>query len=164
MIKIGELRPNANNTQAVTVTLDKEDAEKLVKDGIIRVGVVNCTVEKRIKVTKCRRCWSYEHTATECTGTDRSKFCYKCGKDGHAAKDCTDEVACPICQTKGHITGSGKCPAFRRALNQIRREQTYSRLAQGKFPPTTQYQEEKYLSPSNAKVLTTELKPLSCNP
>lgn len=55
IMKISELRPNANNTQAVTVTLDKEDAEKLVKNDHIRIGLVNCAVERRLRISKCGR-------------------------------------------------------------------------------------------------------------
>ncbi|KAJ8936221.1 hypothetical protein NQ314_012450 [Rhamnusium bicolor] len=50
MIKISELRPNANHTAAVTLALGKEEADLLLKDNQIRIRLVRCKMEKRIEV------------------------------------------------------------------------------------------------------------------
>lgn len=68
---ISEIRPNANNTQAITISSSKEDADKLALEGQLRIGVVNCTVEKRINLQRCFRCWCYDHIAEGCKGPDR---------------------------------------------------------------------------------------------
>lgn len=47
---LGEVRPNANNTLAITLTLDKEKAAKILEDGKLGVGLVICTAEKRAQL------------------------------------------------------------------------------------------------------------------
>ncbi|KAJ8939472.1 hypothetical protein NQ318_022526 [Aromia moschata] len=46
--KVSKPRPSANNTQAVTISLEKTEADKILNKGKIRIGIVNCTTEKRI--------------------------------------------------------------------------------------------------------------------
>lgn len=84
--KITEMRPQANNTQAITLTIGTKEAKKILGDGILTVGMVRCQVEKRLRVDRCYKCWSYDNKATECKGPDRSRSCHKCGEDGHEAK------------------------------------------------------------------------------
>ncbi|CAG9773642.1 unnamed protein product [Ceutorhynchus assimilis] len=113
--KLSELRPQANGTQAVTLTVEKKLAEKLTADKYIKIGLVRCYIEKNVTVERCRKCWSHNHITSNCTGPDRTKACYKCGKEGHQAKDCQEEESCPICQTNGHRAGTGKCLAFKKS-------------------------------------------------
>lgn len=121
--KVSELRPYANNTQAATITIPKGDAEKLFKIGFLTVGLVRCTLEKRIKMTRCYNCWSYDHKASECTGPNRTNLCFNCGLENHASKDCSNQEACPICEQAGHKAGTLKCQIFKAALSQARREE-----------------------------------------
>ncbi|KAJ8933806.1 hypothetical protein NQ314_013778 [Rhamnusium bicolor] len=121
MIKISELRPNANHTAAVTLALGKVKADLLLKDNQIRTGLVRCKMEKRLEVKKCTRCWACDHKTADCQGPDRRSLCFKCGKERHPSKECTEEEACPMCQERRHKAGSGKCQAFRRALSRARK-------------------------------------------
>lgn len=69
--KVGELRPMAKNTQAVTITTTKSNAAALLKNKLLRIGLINCRVEKRIQLQKCTKCWSYDHRSDKCTDPDR---------------------------------------------------------------------------------------------
>lgn len=60
--KIGDFRPYANGTLAVSITIGEKEAEKLLKQGMIIVDMVRCHIERRIQLTKCFGCWSFDHT------------------------------------------------------------------------------------------------------
>lgn len=122
-VKIGNLRPMTNNTQAVTITLPKDAAEQIIKDKWLKIGLVSCRVERRIQLGRCSKCWAYDHKTSECSGPDRTKLCYKCGRDGHQAKECQNEMFCAICSEQGHSAGSGRCTVFKRMLSIARREE-----------------------------------------
>lgn len=121
--KISELRPLNNDTLAATITLSANDAEKVLKEGPIRIGLVKCKVEKRLNIRRCQRCWSHDHYSDACNGPDRSKNCFKCGQSDHSSKDCKKEEACPLCTTSGHKMGTMKCPKFKFALKNGRLEE-----------------------------------------
>lgn len=118
---LGELRPNARNTMAVTLTVCREDAEKIIENKEIQIGLVRCSVEKRIALNRCFKCWSFDHQTTECKGPDRSRLCFKCGQEGHKGSECKNGKECPLCETSGHAAGSGQCNAFKRALSSARK-------------------------------------------
>jgi hypothetical protein len=139
--KVGALRPHWHNTQAATLTLSKDNADKLVGVGHLRVGPSRCPVERRLEVKRCSRCWSFEHAAGKCTGPDRSKHCMGCGQEGHAMKNCKADKSCVLCNGENHALGSGRCKAFRHALA-MARKQNNTRLREGTkqtgrdpFPP-----------------------------
>lgn len=129
--KIGELRPNANRTQAVTISLEEPDARKLLEAGKIKIGYSWCTVEKRIDVQRCNKCWNYNHISRECKNTeDLSNACYRCGSTEHRWKDCKGPEYCPLCKAD-HKAGTGKCQYFKKALATMRRG------ARGQNQPTS---------------------------
>ncbi|CAH1107356.1 unnamed protein product [Psylliodes chrysocephalus] len=47
-------------------------------------------------------------------------FCFKCGKEQHAARECNNEEYCPLGDTDGHRTGTNKFEAFEKALGWAR--------------------------------------------
>jgi hypothetical protein len=114
--RLSELRPNANDMLAVTLVINEEDAQKIIKDGWIRVGIARCSVEERIRLYQCYRCWKYDRVGAKCTEGDKRNLCRKCGEEGHRENGCKNEEYCIQCNRPGHKVGSGKCVVFRRAL------------------------------------------------
>ncbi|XP_030761192.1 uncharacterized protein LOC115886245 [Sitophilus oryzae] len=119
--KLGDLRPMSNDTQAITLNIIQRNANLLLNKGYINIGYVRCSIEKKINVMKCRKCWEYGHDHTQCSGPNRLGKCFKCGEDGHTIKDCKNNDHCPLCQTEGHMAGSGKCKLFKTQLSRARR-------------------------------------------
>ncbi|CAG9763645.1 unnamed protein product [Ceutorhynchus assimilis] len=81
--RLSEIRPQQNGTQAITLTIDKELAEKLYATKYLRIGVVRCSMEKRHYVERCPKCWSHDHSTDKCQGPDRTSACFRCGGTGH---------------------------------------------------------------------------------
>ncbi|KAG7198855.1 hypothetical protein KM043_015682 [Ampulex compressa] len=85
-----KLRGAYGGTQLATVLLPAGAAKKLLKNGKLRVGWVNCRVKLREPSTRCYRCHEDEHTARECNSeVDRSKQCFRCGQEEHKVVACT---------------------------------------------------------------------------
>nr|XP_022908735.1 uncharacterized protein LOC111420061 [Onthophagus taurus] len=121
-MQTSELRPMRNDTQAITVTMDTKQAETLMRGGPIKIGLTRCYIERRIKLERCFRCWGYGHTAKDCKeDIDRSKLCFKCGKENHDQGVCKNKEACPLCKVDGHKAGTGRCKAFMAALSLVRK-------------------------------------------
>lgn len=114
-IQVGDLRPNVNDTQAVTVRVEEGTSSKLGGNKM-RIGQANCQITIRIELLQCNRCWEYEHKMEDCKGPNQKDAYYKCGESGHAVKSCQNESFCVLCKEKDHSAGSGRCKFFREAL------------------------------------------------
>lgn len=129
---VSELRPNQNGTKSVTITVDKEDADKIMENEL-RIGLSTCSTERDLHIKRCYKCWAIDHIAKNCLGPDRRNSCHKCGKEGHRASDCNEASYCVLCQETGHQTGRGKCKTFRRAMSRTRRQQSTTVEAKDKI-------------------------------
>lgn len=47
---------------------------------------------------------------------------YRCGKEGHIARDCKGEEVCIECGAGGHRENTTACPVFRRMIEAQRTE------------------------------------------
>ncbi|KAL1487805.1 hypothetical protein ABEB36_015560 [Hypothenemus hampei] len=103
-IRISKLRLYRNNTQAVTVTLNRDTGNKLIDKGYIRVDA--------------------EHV---CDGTDNRTTCYKCGTVGHVAINCNNKEHCNLCKIYGHSAITINCPKYRQALRVATRRERKKR-------------------------------------
>ncbi|CAH1107111.1 unnamed protein product [Psylliodes chrysocephalus] len=124
--RIGNIRPLANNTIAATVSVRKEDADILLRNKFIKIGLVRGRMEKSLKVERCTRCWSFDyHNRDTCDGPDRHDLCFKCGEKDHASSTCNNEAKCPVCpvEENQHKFGTIKCAEFKRALNKARNKE-----------------------------------------
>ncbi|CAG9837743.1 unnamed protein product [Diabrotica balteata] len=116
---IKQIRPMRNNTKAATFILTALAARQILDLGHLKVGLARCEVERRYVVRKCQRCWSYQHDVARCDGPDRTGLCHRCGKEGHTFNTCKEDEHCVVCNEQ-HRIGSGKCAAFREALQRAR--------------------------------------------
>lgn len=85
---MSELRPKPNNLQSFTVTIPKKKAESLVVQVQLKIGLVSCSMDKKVVVSRCYRCWEHDHRARDCKGPDRKNLCFNCGCGEHKASVC----------------------------------------------------------------------------
>nr|XP_022911388.1 myosin-2 heavy chain-like [Onthophagus taurus] len=117
---ISEIRPYAESMRAVTVQVNRSNAEKLTKEGKIRVGLAVCRTEKREEIRRCILCWSPLHVAKDCNNPNRKGCCYNCGEEGHQTKNCQNKEGCSDCDKEGHRAGTGRCPIYRELLRKAK--------------------------------------------
>jgi hypothetical protein len=118
---VGKLRPSYGGTQAVTVWVRKELALQLLSKRSVKIGLNSCTIQERIDVEICYKCWGYNHKAKDCEQTDKKNRCRKCGEEGHLSKACANEAYCIKCNRARHAVGSAQCRYFKEALANERR-------------------------------------------
>lgn len=105
------------NTQLAVIQLPAKLADIFCSQEKVKIGWVNCRIRERVEIVQCYRCLGYGHISTACKGPDRMGLCWICGKDGHKAKECSEQDHCILCEGKGdaetnHRMGSRKCPSF----------------------------------------------------
>ncbi|CAG9769746.1 unnamed protein product [Ceutorhynchus assimilis] len=122
---MSDLRPNAGNTQAVTVRIRKQETEQILKKPFIQTGLSRSRIEERLNVPRCSKCWTYDHLKDNCTKPERKKMYLRCRKDG-------EKTATPHQHAKKSMPLMPKRRAYRRALAQVRKETRYSNKAKGK--------------------------------
>lgn len=113
---IKNLRPTSIGKQIATVSVNSEQAVKILNAGKVKIGWLNCRIRERVLVQKCYRCLSFGHVARNCQGPNRANTCYKCCQEGHKAAACMNIEYCHICKQNGHNAGSLKCPEYKKLL------------------------------------------------
>ncbi|KAK5640678.1 hypothetical protein RI129_011489 [Pyrocoelia pectoralis] len=109
------LRPTRFGTQYGTIVMNRKDAEVILRQGKVKIGLNNCEIEEKIDIFKCYKCWGYGHSAAQCNGEDRSNLCQRCTGADHIRTGCNKDPYCPLCATEGHMAGEAVCGALRRA-------------------------------------------------
>lgn len=125
-VVVRSLRKAYGSTQIAIISLPAELALKILLVGKIKIGWTVCKLRELIRPLKCFKCLDFGHIAKDCTNNDRSDRCRRCGGTGHQAKDCAKLPSCMLCKgvdgvALEHISGSSRCPAYRRALNRARK-------------------------------------------
>ncbi|XP_011860276.1 PREDICTED: uncharacterized protein LOC105557606 [Vollenhovia emeryi] len=102
-VKVGQIRPMRNGLGTIWVQCPLAVAAPLSSSGKIRIGWSSVRVvllEKR--PIQCYRCWHFGHMRAKCDGKiDRTGACFKCGQNGHPARQCGNEANCPVCKDDG---------------------------------------------------------------
>lgn len=103
--------------------------KKAIAVGKIRVDWVSCLLREQIFPRRCLKYLEFEDISRNCMSKyDRSKlFPFSAHlrpiiEKGHIAKECNAYPKCLLCSEKQesnivHITGSYKCPAFKKAIS-----------------------------------------------
>lgn len=122
---VRSLRKAYGGTQTAVISLAVDQANALLSTDKVKISWTVCRVREVFRPLKCFKCLDYGHVAAKCKDTDRTNLCRRCGQEGHFYKKCDKPPKCVLCTgddgiPQGHITGSGRCPAFQRALTKSR--------------------------------------------
>lgn len=118
---VKSLRSTYGSTKSATINLPVDIANRLVEAGKVKIGWSVCKLRFLTQPRRCFKCFDFGHIARVCKNIDRSDLCRRCGVKGHFAKLCDKTASCMLCsvdtnQPSDHVTGSGRCPFFRKAL------------------------------------------------
>lgn len=83
------MRRAYDGTQTAIIVLPMIMAGRLIEQGRVRVGLVNCQVKPAEKRTRCNRCLAMGHLSKDCKGPNREKCCRRCGVEGNFAAVCS---------------------------------------------------------------------------
>ncbi|XP_031788865.1 uncharacterized protein LOC116417889 [Nasonia vitripennis] len=91
-------RKTYGDMQIAVIRVPAQIAAKITKLQKIRIGWVNCMIQvanRKNEPLRCYKCLGFGHIGRNCTVIeDRSKLCFKCGKDGHKAKESSSSTGC----------------------------------------------------------------------
>ncbi|TGZ45778.1 hypothetical protein DBV15_12339, partial [Temnothorax longispinosus] len=96
-------------------------------DGRIMMGWFAVRVQAlESRPLQCFKCLEGGHVRSQCPSeADRSARCYRCGGDGHRARDCKGTPCCPVCSDLGrpanHRAGGRACQPARKKARPGRR-------------------------------------------
>lgn len=102
-IRVSALRTMENGMHMAWMSLPLAIAVELDRERKIRIGWTVARVKiLNPRPRQCFRCWSFTHATTECKNkVDRTKCCFKCGRDNHFSINCTSNLCCVICKEAG---------------------------------------------------------------
>ncbi|XP_045458554.1 uncharacterized protein LOC123668907 [Melitaea cinxia] len=129
-IKTGEIRTGPGGMGASILRCPIPAAKALAEAGRLLVGWSSARVKLlEQRPLRCFKCMGIGHTRPTCPfAVDRSGLCYRCGKEGHIARNCTRAPSCAVCTSAGkpavHIMGGRVC-----------RPPKVRRMAVGRAPP-----------------------------
>lgn len=129
-LRISKPRTSKRGGWMAVVSLPKDEARKIIAAKYLRIGWVSrCRVKEYITPTMCFNCQKIGHISRECqlkkTG-ESVQLCHKCGQTGHNVKACTAKATCHVCNEEGHRATSMACPAYRAAVEEVRKGRAHA--------------------------------------
>lgn len=115
-----DIKENRRGNLIGVVTMNKDKAKILLDQEKIKIGWINCRVQRKAKVTRCYKCLRLGHSFFQCRDkATPGKKCFKCTELGHEAQNCKNRPKCNSCRKEGHRADSVDCPHFRRILAKV---------------------------------------------
>lgn len=90
-VQVRELKTGYRGKKLASINVTEDVAEKLLRKGMVKIGLDDCRVDKWLVEVRCYRCWELGHFAKDCKGADCTGLCRRCKKPGHRAADCKQE-------------------------------------------------------------------------
>ncbi|KAI5703340.1 hypothetical protein M8J75_010603 [Diaphorina citri] len=117
-MKILNLKLNyAGSFQTALVLFTPPIADKLIRQGKIKLDWSWARVDEMVTITRCFKCLGFGHVSYECSAEEGSRnTCFKCGKEGHRANSCNEIAYCKTCDIAGHRSDSMACPEYRKLV------------------------------------------------
>lgn len=117
--EVKALIPTQVGRQKATLIATQKIAEKLLKEGGIKIGWMRCKVELSVEVKKYYKFWDYGHVAAKRKGPVRTSLCLKCANEGHVARACNNTARCPLCEKEGYQAGAQQCAKFKKTIAEV---------------------------------------------
>ncbi|KYN08307.1 hypothetical protein ALC62_00711, partial [Cyphomyrmex costatus] len=121
-VKIGPIRQSRNRMGSTLIKCPITTANKLIDQKKLLIGwSIVRIVPLPVRRLQCHKCWDLGHVRAECKSSkDRSKACYRCGREDHLILLCPNEARCVICEEHGtpsnHRMGGPSCDPTKRGL------------------------------------------------
>lgn len=116
--EVKNLKTARSGTQVATVSMPSQAAERLIREGMIKIGWTQCRVKPKIDILRCYNCLGVGHHSDICREERGGKKCLNCAQVGHLIKDCRNNSFCTTCNKDGHRTDSNNCPTHRRRIQE----------------------------------------------
>lgn len=126
-IKIFKIKQNIrSNTYHLVLQIDQHSSTKILAQGLVKLGLNSCRLEKYNPILRCANCQLYGHSRGACR---RHTICAICARN-HLTTVCPHvneemEHRCTNCYNspnyRKHTADSASCPVFRSQMLERRR-------------------------------------------
>ncbi|CAH2105273.1 unnamed protein product [Euphydryas editha] len=114
-VKVGAIAVGPGGLGCTVVRCPIPVAKALAEAGRLLVGWSSASFQVlEQRPMRCYKCMGIGHTRPTCpAAVDRRGACFRCGVEGHIARNCTGALRCAVCADAGkpasHIMGGREC-------------------------------------------------------
>lgn len=118
-LEMKKLSEEGRRNRTAEIWLNSEAGSILEKKEKITIGWRVSYIKRKVRVERCIKCLKMGHHSSVYKNTNTQKKCFNCTKEGHFVTECQNQSFCNACNVAGHRPDSGKCPKFRKLINQV---------------------------------------------